>query len=258
MDIEGLGDKLVEQLVDRGLVREVADLYALRRKQFLSLDRMGEKSASNLLAALEKSKTTTLARFLYALGIPEVGEVTAQALAGHFRDLDTLMLADETALQAVPDVGPVVARQITAFFHEPHNREVIAKLRRAGVRWLAARRTEAGPLAGKIFVLTGTLEAMPRAEAKARLAALGAKVTDSMSRATSYLVVGRDPGFKLDRARALGIPLLDEVGLLKLLGEPGERRESSTARRDVVPDHTQTRDGGPGPRRARQEHPRRR
>jgi DNA ligase (NAD+) len=257
MDIQGLGDKLVDQLVDRGLVRDVADLYALTCEQLLSLDRMGEKSAANLLAALEKSKTTTLARFLFALGIPEVGEVTAQALSGHSRDLDPLMRANEAALRAVPDVGSAVARQITAFFHEPHNRKVIARLRRAGVHWPAVRRTETGPLAGKVFVLTGTLEAMPREEAKARLVALGAKVADSVSRATGYLVVGHDPGSKLDRARALGVPLLDEAGLLKLLGE-GRNRASSAARREVTPGSARFRDDGDGPHRARQGHARRR
>ncbi len=217
MDIEGLGDRLVDQLVERGLVEDVGDLYALRHAELARLPRFGEKSADNLVAALEKSKSTMLARFLYALGIREVGEATAHALAAHFRDLDPVMRADERALQEVPDVGPVVAAHVAAFFRQPHNREVIGKLRRAGVHWPAIRQAEAGPLSGKAFVLTGTLESMPREEAKARLEALGARISESVSARRSYVVVGRKPGSKLDRARALGVPELDEPALLRLL-----------------------------------------
>ncbi|ROR32253.1 NAD-dependent DNA ligase LigA [Inmirania thermothiophila] len=219
MDIDGLGEKLVEQLVGRGLVRSPADLYRLRREDLVGLERMGEKSAQNLLRAIEASKETTLARFLYALGIPQVGEATAAALARHFGDLDAVMAADVEALQQVPDVGPVVATAIHDFFREAHNREVIEALRRAGVRWpreAPAARREA-PLAGRTFVLTGTLTSMTREEAKARLEALGARVSGSVSRRTDALVVGAEPGSKLARARELGIEILDEAAFLDLL-----------------------------------------
>ncbi len=217
MDIEGLGDKLVAQLDEKGLVRDVADLYRLERGQLAGLARMGEKSADNLIRALERSKHTTLARFLYALGIRNVGEATAQALAEHFGDLDAIMRARREALEAVPDVGPVVAESIHNFFREPHNQQVIRKLLRAGVSWPRVRQQAAGPLAGKTFVLTGTLAGMTRDEAKARLQALGAKVTGSVSRKTDYVVVGSDPGAKADKAAALGVPRLDEAAFLRLL-----------------------------------------
>lgn len=217
MDIDGLGDKLVDQLVDQELVRDPADLYGLTQEQLAGLERMGVKSAANLLDALEKSKSTTLERFLYALGIREVGEATARALAGHFGRLETLMKAQPEQLQEVPDVGPVAADSVHAFFQEAHNRAVIDKLRTAGVRWKAPERTTAKPLAGKTFVLTGTLASMSRDEAKARLQALGAKVTGSVSRNTDYLVAGAGPGSKLDKARELGVQILDEQGLGKLL-----------------------------------------
>ncbi len=219
MDIEGLGEKLVDQLVERKLVEDVGDIYYLTKAQLLQLERMGEKSAQNLLDAIERSKHTTLARFLYALGIREVGEATAATLARHFGSLEALMAADEETLQQVPDVGPVVAAHIRAFFRQPHNLEVIDKLRRAGVHWEEGPPADQGPkpLEGKTFVLTGALEHMTRDEAKARLEALGAKVTSSVSRKTSYLVVGRDPGSKYDKAQALGIPILDEAAFLELL-----------------------------------------
>ena len=222
MDIEGLGDKLVDQLVEKGLVRDAADLYGLDLEDIVDLERMGRKSAENLLAALEKGKATTLARFLYALGIREVGEATAQALAQYFGELDAIAHADEDALQMVPDIGPVVAQQIAAFFHEHHNREVIKKLEAAGIHWpKVERRVQAAPLAGKTFVLTGTLAAMTRDEAKARLQALGAKVTGSVSAKTDYVVAGEEPGSKLDKAHALNVAVLDEREFLKLLGEDG-------------------------------------
>ena len=220
MDIEGLGDKLVEQLVEQGLVRGVADLYQLSLEQLAGLERMGRKSAENLLQALEKSKNSTLPRFLYALGIREVGEATALVLAQHFGDLSAIAEANEDELQTVPDVGPVVARQIAAFFHEPHNREVIAKLQAAGVHWPALpRRGRALPLAGKTYVLTGTLQAMTRDEAKEKLQALGAKVAGSVSAKTHCVVAGEEAGSKLDKARALGVEIFDEAGFLKLIGE---------------------------------------
>ena len=221
MDIDGLGEKLVDQLVEKGLVKDPADLYRLRKEDLVALERMGEKSAANLLAAIERSKSTTLARFLYALGIPQVGEATAQALAEHFGDLDAIMKATPEQLEEVPDVGPVVARAIHSFFRERHNRDVIRRLLKAGVHWPRPRRRAAGaPLAGMTFVLTGALESMTREEARRRLKALGAKVTDSVSRRTSYVVVGEAPGSKLDKARALGVPTLDERAFLELLERP--------------------------------------
>ncbi|MDA1107715.1 MAG: NAD-dependent DNA ligase LigA [Proteobacteria bacterium] len=217
MDIEGLGDKLVEQLVECKLVETPADLYTLTEEQLSGLERMGEKSAANVIAALEKSKTTALARFLYALGIREVGEATALALAQHFGDLDALMQADEVTLQQVPDVGPVVAAHIAAFFHQRHNREVIKRLRAAGITWPAVKIARRLPLAGKTFVLTGTLDTLMRDEAKEKLQALGAKVSGSVSSKTNYLVAGADPGSKFDQARELGVEILDETAMLKML-----------------------------------------
>jgi DNA ligase (NAD+) len=222
MDIEGLGEKLIDQLVDRDMIKNVADLYHLKLEQLEELERMGEKSAQNLLDALQKSKSTTLPRFLYALGIREVGEATAQALANHFGDLEGIEEADLETLQAVPDVGPVVARQIVTFFDEPHNREVIARLvdKEVDVHWpKVERRVVSSPLAGKTFVLTGTMAAMTRDEAKQRLQALGAKVTGSVSAKTDYVVAGDEPGSKLDKARSLNVSVLDEGQFLKLLGD---------------------------------------
>lgn len=220
MDVEGLGEKLVDQLVAQGLVKDVADLYRLSVEQLAGLERMGTKSAENLLNALNKSKTTTLPRFLYALGIREVGEATAQALARHFGNLDAIAVADVAALQAVPDIGPVVAQQIAAFFHERHNHEVIQKLQTAGVHWpKMERHAAAAPLTGKTFVLTGTLSAMTRDEAKERLQVLGAKVTGSVSAKTDYVVAGEEPGSKLDKARALDVTVLDERQFLDLLAD---------------------------------------
>jgi DNA ligase (NAD+) len=221
LDIEGLGDKLVEQLVERDWVRNPADLFALDATTLVELERMGTKSAAKLVAALERGKTTTLARFLYALGIREVGEATALALAEHFGGLEALMAADEETLRQVPDVGPVVAAALRAFFQEPHNREVIARLRAAGVRWIetAPQPVGARPFAGKTFVLTGGLDSLTRDQAADRLRALGAKVSGSVSKKTDYVVAGRDPGSKLDKARELGVAVLDEAELLALLEE---------------------------------------
>jgi len=217
MDIEGLGDKLVDQLVEQGLVRDVADLYDLRLEQVAGLERMGAKSAENLLAALKKSKDTTLARFLFALGIREVGEATAHALARHFGKLDAIAAADEETLQNVPDIGPVVARQVAAFFHEQHNRDVIAKLQAAGVRPKAERQAAVSSLAGKTFVLTGTLTAMTRDEAKERLQGLGAKVAGSVSAKTDYVVAGAEAGSKLDKARSFNVKVIDEKQFLEMI-----------------------------------------
>jgi DNA ligase (NAD+) len=218
MDIEGLGDRLVEQLVDRGVVHDVSDVYRLTVEQLAGLERMAEKSASNLVNALEKSRDTTLERFIYALGIREVGESTAQILAREFGDLDLLMQADIETLQAIHDVGPVVAQRIVDFFAEQHNREVIGKLIEAGIHWPAVEKTEHAPLAGKTFVLTGTLS-MPRDAMKAKLQAAGAKVSGSVSKKTDYVVAGDNPGSKYDKAIELGVEVLDEAGCLKLLGE---------------------------------------
>ena len=218
MDIEGLGDKLVEQLVDRSLVNDVSDLYALTVDVLAGLDRMAEKSASNLVAALLASKETTLARFIYALGIREVGETTAQILAREFGDLDALMQADPDTLQAVHDIGPVVALHIVDFFAEDHNRRVIDQLLKAGIHWPQVERPAASILAGKTFVLTGALS-MPRNELKAQLLAQGAKVTGSVSKKTDYVVVGENPGSKYDKAVELGVDILDEAACIALLAK---------------------------------------
>jgi DNA ligase (NAD+) len=220
MDIEGLGEKLVAQLVERGLVRTVAELYQLTRADLVGLERMGEQSARNLLTALERSRRTTLARFLFALGIPDVGEATAQTLAQHFGSLDALLAADEDELQKVPDVGPVVAHEIVSFFAEHENLVVIDALRNV-LQWEEGlpRADARQPLAGETFVITGVLRALPRAEAKARLQSLGARVTDSVSKQTTQLVVGENPGSKLAKARELGITILEESALLALLDQ---------------------------------------
>lgn len=219
MDIEGLGEKLVDQLVEQGLVKTPADIYRLDLATVAGLERMGEKSAAKLLEGINRSKQTTLPRFIFALGIRNVGETTARDLARHFGSLDALMAADEQQLQEAPDVGPVVAQSIAHFFLEQHNRDAIRQMREAGVTWDETERAPAAdlPLSSKTFVLTGTLSGMTRDEAKARIEALGGKVTGSVSRKTDYVVAGADPGSKLDKARELGVPVLDERGLLELL-----------------------------------------
>ncbi|MBI3776451.1 MAG: NAD-dependent DNA ligase LigA [Gammaproteobacteria bacterium] len=219
LDIEGLGEKLVDQLVEKKQVSTVADIFALTQQQLVELERMGPKSAANLIEAIEKSKATTLPRFLYALGIANVGEATALALAQHFGNLDDLMSADEEKFQQVEDIGPVVARSLHTFFQQQHNREVIQKLVQAGVSWPAMEKriVETLPLAGKTFVITGTLSSMSRDDAKARLQALGAKVSGSVSQKTDYLVAGADPGSKHDKALELGVAILDEAALQKLI-----------------------------------------
>jgi DNA ligase (NAD+) len=220
LDIEGLGDKLVEQLVEQNLVRTPADLYALDMQTLAGLERMGEKSAANVLAAIAKSRETTLARLIYALGIRNVGESTARDLAQSFGSLDAVVAADEPALQQVPDVGPIVAQSVVQFFAEPHNLEVIAGLRAAGVRYeaVAPRAAVAGAVAGRTFVLTGALPGMSRDDAKALIEAAGGKVTGSVSKKTDFVVAGSDAGSKLDKAQALGIEIIDEQGLIALLG----------------------------------------
>ncbi|RZU98839.1 NAD-dependent DNA ligase LigA [Spiribacter vilamensis] len=221
MDIDGLGEKLIEQLVSRERVHTAADLYALTRSDLLGLERMGERSTTNLLNAIDASRDTTLARFLYALGIDQVGEVTARTLAEHFGSLEALMAADEPGLTAVPDVGPVVAESVRRFFAQAHNREVIDALIAAGVSWpdpqSDASAARSLPLDGKTFVLTGTLSAYTRDEAKARIEALGGKVTASVSGRTDYVVAGADAGSKRDRAEKLGVTLLDESAFAALV-----------------------------------------
>ncbi len=222
MDVDGLGEKIVDQLIegDSPLVKSPADLYKLTVEQFANLERLGEKSAKNLVGALEKSKKTTLARFLYALGIRDVGESTATALANHFGSIEALQDANEAAIQEVPDVGPVVAAHVHTFFQQPHNREVIQALRERGVHWPAQKPRAApteGPLTGKTFVLTGTLESMSRDDAGDRITALGGKVTGSVSKKTSYVVAGAEAGSKLTKAQELGVEILDEAAFLKLL-----------------------------------------
>ena len=220
LDIENLGEKLVDQLVDQGLVSTLPDLYRLTLTQLSALERMAEKSASNLLDGLEKSKSTTLARFIFGLGIRHVGETTAKELARHFGTLDALIGADDAALTQVSDVGPVVAQSLRHFFGEPHNREVVAQLRIAGVHWPEHKGTpqySTTHLSGKIFVLTGTLPSLSREKAAALLEAVGVKVTGSVSKKTDYVVAGTDAGNKLEKARELGVPVLDEAGMLALL-----------------------------------------
>ena len=219
LDIEGLGDKLVDQLVDAGIVHTPADLYKLGLAKLAALERMADKSAANVLAAIEQSKETSLPRFIFALGIRHVGEATARDLALHFGSLDALMDADEAALLEVNDVGPVVAASVARFFAEPHNREGIAQLRAAGVHWQegAPQRAAAGTLAGLTLVLTGTLPTLTRDDAKALVEAAGGKVAGSVSKKTDYVVAGADAGSKLAKAAELGVAVLDEAGLRNLL-----------------------------------------
>ena len=230
LDIEGLGDRLVEQLVDRELVRAPSDLYALEAEQLAELERMGEKSAANLVEAIAASRATTLPRLLFGLGIPDVGEATAQALADHFGGLDALAAASEAQLQEVPDIGPAIAASVHGFFHTAAHRRELARLRAAGLTWpeqaAGASRAAQRPLAGLTVVLTGTLEGQTREEASERLRALGAKVAGSVSKKTSYVVAGAEPGSKLDKARALDVPVLDERALAELLA--GRRPASSS------------------------------
>ena len=224
MDIDGLGDKLVEQLVERGLVETVADLYSLRREELLGLERMGEKSADKLLAALEASKATTLARFLYALGIREVGEATARSLASHFGSYEALAAASEESLLAVDDVGPVVADHLRQFFDDPASQAVVSALREQGVHWPEAEATAAdAPLGGQTWVVTGKLESMNRDEASAALQALGARVAGSVSAKTHTVVAGPGAGSKLAKAEALAVPVIDEAAFLAFLDEHGGR-----------------------------------
>lgn len=217
MDIEGLGEKLIDQLVDEKLVNSVADIYDLNLEQLANLERMGQKSALNILDEIEKSKNTTLARFLYALGIREVGEATAKALAQHFKKLPLLQSANEETLQSIPDIGPVVAAHIAHFFQEKHNQSVIQKLIKTGVHWEEIKESHHQPLLGKTFVITGTLTGISREEAKEQLEKLGAKIAGSVSAKTSYVVVGADPGSKYTKAKELGINIIDDADFQSFL-----------------------------------------
>jgi DNA ligase (NAD+) len=222
LDIEGLGDKLVEQLVERDMVRSPADLYRLTAAELAGLERMGERSAANLVAAIGKSQHTTLPRLLYGLGIPDVGEATALQLARHFGSLEALMKASEGEIQQVQDVGPVVAAEVAAFFSSEDHINVIKELKEKGVKWPDMPRGPGeGALAGRTFVLTGTLAGMTREEAEEALVARGAKVAGSVSKKTSYVIAGADAGSKLAKARELGVPVLDEGQLRELLGQGG-------------------------------------
>ena len=223
MDIEGLGEKLVDQLVERDLVHHLDDVYRLSLPVLSELERMAEKSAQNVLAAIEKSKQATLPRFIYALGIRNVGEATAKDLAQHFGNLDALMAADVASLMQVNDVGPIVAEAAYQFFQEPHNREVIAAMRALGVHWAdIAKTTASATFAGKTFVLTGTLPTLKRDQAQAMIEAVGGKVSGSVSAKTSYVVAGAEAGSKLEKAQQLNIPVLDESALLAMLQSSAE------------------------------------
>ena len=217
MDIEGLGEKLVEQLVEHKLIDDVAGLYHLDAQSLAGLERMGDKSAQNLIAALAKSKQTTLDRFLYALGIREVGDATARSLAAEFGDLNALIEATEERLESIADIGPVVAKHIVHFFQQPHNIEVIDKLRAAGISWPVTEKAAHQPLLGNSYVLTGSLSSMTRDEASHRLQALGARVSGSVSSKTTAVIAGKKPGSKLAKAEKLGVAVLSEQELLQLL-----------------------------------------
>ena len=220
MDIDGMGDKLTDQLVDLGYIHSVADIYQLNLELLASMERMGQKSAANVLEAIDKSKSTTLPRLIYALGIREVGEATARNLAESFGSLEAIMTADEDALVAVNDIGPIVAEFIVQFFRQVNNQKVIAELQAVGVHWPEFKAaTTRLPLSGKTFVLTGTLSTLSRDKAKARLQALGATVTGSVSKKTSYLVAGAKSGSKLNKAQDLGVQIIDEQGLISLLNQ---------------------------------------
>jgi DNA ligase (NAD+) len=219
MDIDGLGDVLVDQLVTRGIVKSVADIYDLRLAQLLELDRMGQKSAEKILRNIDASRRQPLPRVLNGLGIPFVGERTAQILAETFGSLDTIAGADEEKLQEAEEVGPKVSESIRQFFHERRNRELVDRLRQAGLTFEheIKKKKTAGPLAGKVFVLTGALPNLSREDAKERIEAAGGKVTGSVSKKTDYVVAGADPGSKLDKAKSLDVPVLGEPELLDLL-----------------------------------------
>jgi len=217
MNIDGLGDKLIEQLVEKKLINNVADLYTLKLDQLTELERMAEKSAMNIISALNDSKETTLDRFIYALGIREVGDATARSLTSHFGELSAIQSARQETLEDVTDIGPIVASHIVTFFLQDHNQEIINDLLTAGVHWPDVEIKTDQPLRGKNFVITGTLETMKRDEAKQRLLELGAKVSGSVSKKTDYVIAGSDPGSKAEKARRLEVEILDETTFLTLI-----------------------------------------
>ncbi|NNE63271.1 MAG: NAD-dependent DNA ligase LigA, partial [Gammaproteobacteria bacterium] len=222
MDIDGLGDKLVEQMVDLDMIHSPADLYHLEVSQVAGLERMAEKSAGNLLKALEKSRATTLAKFIYALGIREVGEATADALAAYFGSIEALQQADVESIQRVEDVGPVVAESVYHFFQQEENRSVIDDLIRQGIHWpdpIGQNEAETQTLLGHTYVITGTLEGLSRDQAAAKLKALGAKVSSSVSSKTTAVVAGEKPGSKVSKAESLGVEILDQAGFEALINE---------------------------------------
>ena len=219
MDIDGMGDALVDQLLSRGLVHNIADLYRLTADQLVELDRMGEKSATKVIRNVDHSRSQPLARVLNGLGIPFVGERTAQILSDHFGSLDEIAAASAESLQEANEIGPKVADAIREFFAEKRNRELIERLRAAGLHFTAPKKAKKqGPLAGMTFVLTGTLPSLKREEAKERIEAAGGKVAGSVSSKTNYVVAGEDAGSKLNKAQELSVPVLDEAGLLAMLG----------------------------------------
>ncbi len=222
LDIEGLGEKLIDQLVEGGLVKRISDVFALEAEALRGLERMGEKSVAKLMESLERARETELPRFLVALGIRHVGEGAAELLARRYGDLEGIASASREDLEATPGIGPTIAESVARFFADQRNAAEVARLRELGLRWTATapQPIEEGPLTGKVFVLTGSLESMTRGEAKARLQQRGAKVTGSVSRKTDYVVVGADPGSKAERARELEVEIVDEAGLLRLLGDP--------------------------------------
>ena len=231
VEVEGLGDKVVDQLVDAGIVRSLPEIYKLGIAKLNALERMGEKSAQNLLDAIERSKSTTLPRFLFGLGIRHVGEGTSKALARHFGDIDKLMEASVEQLLEIPDVGPIASGSIRAFFDQPHHREVVEQLRAAGIHWPAIEGIASDahrPLLGKTLVITGTLPTLSRDEAKDLIEAAGGKVSGSVSKKTNWLVAGEEAGSKLDKAQALGVTILDEAGLQALLAAPEDAADEST------------------------------
>jgi DNA ligase (NAD+) len=220
MDIEGLGDKLIDQLVDDGLVGSVADIFRLSQPQLAALDRMGDKSSENLLASIDQSRSTTLPKFIYALGIREVGEATARALANHFLELDALLAAPTDELEGVDDVGPIVARHIRGFASDNRNKQVVGDLLALGVNWPPVNvASSEGPLAGTIWVVTGKLESMTRGDAEQRLRSLGAKTASSVSAKTSSVLAGPGAGSKRKKAEELGISIVDETEWLAMLEE---------------------------------------
>jgi len=217
MDIEGLGVKLIDQLVDKGLVKDLSDIYYLTKEELAGLERMADKSAQNIIDAIERSKKTTLARFLNALGIRLVGEHLSQVLAERF-SLERLFTVTEEELMAVPEIGPEVAQSVVRFFRDERNRETIKRILEAGVSFEEAAPEEERPLEGKVFVFTGALESMTREEAKNLVERLGGRAASSVSRKVDYVVVGKDPGSKYDKARELGLTIIDEEEFKKLIG----------------------------------------